>query len=127
MLMLQSVMRPSIESARHRVTRILDYVSRCAVRADLSDDSECEIFRRHAFGKPPRTSIFIVSALLRQALRRQHMLDLAGADPECQSTKRAMRACMAIAADDRHAGLRQTDSGPITCTIPCSGELMSNN
>src|SRR5207237_2535600 len=39
-----------------------------------------------------------------QALRRQHVLDLGGADAESKTAEGAMRARVGVAADDRHAG-----------------------
>ncbi len=42
-----------------------------------------------------------------QRLRRQHMLDLAGADPECERADPAMRGGMAVAADNGRAGQRE--------------------
>jgi hypothetical protein len=50
-----------------------------------------------------------VRGLLRQALRREHVLDFARADAEGERAERAVRARVAVAADDRHARLRQTE------------------
>src|SRR5262249_45234732 len=44
---------------------------------------------------------------LPECLGRQHMLDLAGPDPEGQGPERPVSAGMAVAADDRRAGERQ--------------------
>ena len=44
---------------------------------------------------------------LQQALRGQHVLDLAGADAEGQRAKRAVGGGVAVAAHDRHARLGQ--------------------
>ena len=44
---------------------------------------------------------------LQQALRRQHVLHFAGADAERERAERAVRRGVAVAADDRHAGLRE--------------------
>ena len=46
-------------------------------------------------------------ARLGQRLRREHVLDLRGADAESQRTQGAVRRRVAVAADDRHAGLGQ--------------------
>ena len=48
---------------------------------------------------------------LRQALRRQHVLDFGSADAEGQRAKRAVSAGMAVAADDGRAGLGQPEFG----------------
>ena len=45
---------------------------------------------------------------LQQALRGQHMLHFAGADAKRQRAERAVRGRVAVAADDGHARLRQT-------------------
>ena len=49
--------------------------------------------------------------LLQQALRRQHLRDLAGADAERQRAQRAVRAGVAVAADDRAPRLREAQLG----------------
>ena len=46
--------------------------------------------------------------MLQQALRRQHVLHFAGADAERQRSKRSVRRRVAVAADHRHARLRQS-------------------
>ena len=48
---------------------------------------------------------------LRQALRRQHVLDLGRADAEGKRTEGPVGRGVAVAADDRHAGLRQAELG----------------
>ncbi len=106
MLMLQIVMRPSIESARiaepaYSTTQpvapsvpILPMMARMMSLAvtpsgqfALNGDAECLRLR------------------LRQRLRRQHVLHFAGADAESQRAERAVRGGVRVAADDRHAGL----------------------
>ena len=47
-----------------------------------------------------------------QALRREHVLDLGGADAEGEAAERAVRAGVRIAADDRHPGQRGALLGP---------------
>ena len=48
---------------------------------------------------------------LDQALGGQHVLDLAGADPERQRAERAVGGGVRVAADDRHAGLGDPELG----------------
>jgi hypothetical protein len=48
---------------------------------------------------------------LQQALRRQHVADLGRADAECERAECAVRRRVAVAADDRHAGLRGAEFG----------------
>jgi hypothetical protein len=46
-----------------------------------------------------------------EALRGEHVLDLARADPEGQRAERAVRGGVAVATDDRHARLRDAQLG----------------
>ncbi len=46
-------------------------------------------------------------AALQQGLGGQHVLDLGGADPDCQRAERAVGRGVRVAAHDRHARLRQ--------------------
>ena len=46
---------------------------------------------------------------LQQALRRQHVADFGRADAEGEGAERAVRARVAVAADDRLAGLRRAE------------------
>ena len=48
---------------------------------------------------------------LQQRLRRQHVFDFAGPDPEGERTERAVGGRVRVAADDRHAGLGVTVFG----------------
>ena len=49
----------------------------------------------------------LLRPVLRQRLGGQHVLDLAGADAERQRAEGAVGGGVAVAADDRHAGLGQ--------------------
>ena len=106
MLILQMVMRPSIESARIAEPAYSIDVAGGAIGADVADDVENDVFRRDAVGSSPSTLMRKVFGLgLRQRLRGQHVLDLGGADAEGQRAERAMRGGVRVAADDGHAGL----------------------
>ena len=73
-------------------------------------------------GSVPSTVIASVFAsLLRQRLRREHVLDLARADAERERAERTVRRGVAVTAHDRHARQRAALFGPITCTMPCPG------
>ena len=50
-----------------------------------------------------------VQRIERQTLRSQDIADLRGADAERQRAERPVRGCVAIAADYRHAGLREAE------------------
>ena len=50
--------------------------------------------------------------VLQERLRGQHVLDLAGADAEGQRAEGPVRGRVAVAADDRHARLRQSQFRP---------------
>ncbi len=47
-----------------------------------------------------------------QCLSREHVLNLTGADSECQSTERPVRARMAVSANDGQARQRDAELGP---------------
>ncbi len=49
--------------------------------------------------------------MLDHALGREHVLDLARADPEGERAEGAVRGGVRVAADDRHAGLRNAELG----------------
>ena len=120
--MLQIVIRPSIESARMAEPRysmmwpmpppvpILPMMARMTSLAvtpgwQLAVDRDRHRLRPH----------------LRQRLRRQHVLDFAGADAERQRAECAVGRGVAVAADDRHPRQGQARSGPMTWTMPCPG------
>ena len=48
---------------------------------------------------------------LPQGLGREHVLNLARADPECQRAECPVGACVAVAANDGHTGKRQPQLG----------------
>ncbi len=94
------------------LARVLDDVARRAVGADLADQPEDQVLRDDAarghaleadeqLGRPP----------VGQRLGREHLLDLARADAEREGTERAVRRGVRVAADDRHAGLRDPELG----------------
>ena len=89
---------------------VFDDVSGGAVGADLSDDAERQVFGGHAFGEfSPNVDQHGFRFALRQALRGQHVLDFGCANAERQRSERAVRAGVAVAADDRHAGLGKSE------------------
>jgi len=53
-----------------------------------------------------------VERVHREALRRQHVAHLRGADAERHCTERAVRRSVAVAARDRHARLSETQLRP---------------
>ncbi len=86
MLMLQTVMRPSIEKRADCRAGVLNHAAGCAVGADLADDGENDVLGRHAarqFALDRDAEGFGLG--LRQRLRGQHVLDFAGADAEGQA------------------------------------------
>jgi hypothetical protein len=83
-------------------------VAGAAVGADLVDDRENDVFGGDAEGKRALdVDEQIFRFFLRQALRREDVFDLGGADPESQRAESAVRRGVRIAADDRHPGLRE--------------------
>ena len=105
-VMLQTVIRPSIESAADRLAGVLDDVAGHAAHAEPAQRAEDQVLGRDAEAElslvvdPHRARL-----VLDHALRGQHVLDLARADPEGQRTEGAVGGGVGVAADDRHAGL----------------------
>jgi hypothetical protein len=89
---------------------VFDDVALTAARADLGDDGEDDVLRRDA-GRQFTVDRdgHLLGLVLRQRLRGQHVLDLAGPDAERQRTERPVRGGVAVAADDRHARLGQPE------------------
>ena len=101
-------------SALHRHTgnrraRILDGISGPASRSDFTDDRQDNVLRGHTiseftFDIDPHLFGFF----LPDGLRRQDMFDFGRTDPECDTTERAIRRSMRIAAN--HNKTRQGDA-----------------
>ena len=92
--------------------RELEDMARAAAGADLGDHGEDHILSGNARRQPSikvHTEIFRFA--LEQALRREHHLDFAGADPMREGAERAVRGRVAISTNERPAGLRQAKLG----------------
>ena len=77
-----------------------------AVDAEPADRREDDVLRRHA--RPHRSheaDAQPAGLSLRERLRREHVLDLRGADRERERAEGAVRRRVRVAADDRHPGL----------------------
>ncbi len=95
-----------------RRAAVLDHVAGAAVHADAADDREHQVLRRHAGREPVRDlDGQRLRLALQQALRRQHVPDLRRADAEGEGAEGAVRARVAVAADDRLARLRGAELG----------------
>ena len=97
----------------NRLASVLEDIARAAVRADLRDDREDDVFGGHAateFAADVDRHCFGLG--LQQALRREHVTDFGRANPERQRPERAVRAGVAVAADNRHAGMRNAHFWP---------------
>ena len=98
---------------RDRRAAVLEDVAGRAADADLRDERE-----DHVLGADARRQRAVDADLqrlrlaLQQALRREHVLDLARADAERERAERAVRRGVAVAADDRHARLREAELRP---------------
>ncbi len=81
-----------------------------AVRADLGDDAEHQVFRGDAgwefavHGHRHRGRLG-----LPQRLGREHVLNLGGADAERERAERTVRRCVAVTANDGHARLSKPE------------------
>ena len=108
-VMLQTVMRPSIESASIAGPA---YSTTCPVAPPTPIWPIVPRIRSFALTPSrarPRSGPASSAALWTQALGRQHVLDLARADAEGERTEGAVRRGVGVAADDRHARLRDAE------------------
>ena len=111
-VMLQTVMRPSIESARIAGPGVLDDVTGHAAHAEAPERAEDEVLGAHAEAELALVEdAHRAGLVLDHALRREHVLDLARADPEGQRAEGPVGGGVRVAADDRHAGLGDAELG----------------
>ena len=109
------------EALDHRAG-VLDHVAGGAVGAHLADRAEDQVLRRDAeaelarVGDPHRLRL-----ALGEALRGEHVLDLAGADAEGERAEGAVGGGVRVAADDRHARLRDAQLRPDHVHDPLAG------
>jgi hypothetical protein len=83
-----------------------------ARHALLPDQAEDQVLGHHApAGQALEPDAQRLRAPLRERLRGQHVLDLAGADAEREGPERAVRGGVRVAADDRHPRLRDAELG----------------
>ena len=111
-VMLQTVIRPSIDSAS---------IAGPAYSTTWPTAPATPIWpivaRIRSLAVTPKPSVAVVADPHRtrlgldHALGRQHVLDLAGADPERERAERAVRGGVRVAADDRHPGLGHAQLG----------------
>ena len=74
----------------------------------MADQVQDQVLGRDAAGQlAVDPQLERLGPILQQRLRGQHVLDFAGADAEGHRAHGAVRGGVAVAADDRHAGLRQ--------------------
>ena len=105
-VMLQIVIRFSIESASDRLARVLDRVALHAADAEPADRRQDQVLGGDAEAElagvvdPHR-----LRPALHQALGGEHVLDLGGADAEGERPEGAVGRGVRVAADDRHARL----------------------
>ncbi len=79
----------------------------------FADDGEDDVFGGDAFGAlPVDDDVHRLRFVLGKALRREHMLDFAGANPKRQGSERAVRRGVAVAADNGLTGLRNAEFRP---------------
>ena len=96
----------------NRLAGVLDAIARAAVRGELTDEIQDQILGRDARRQfAIDANLHRLGQRLQQGLRGQHMFDFAGADAKGQRPERAVRGRVAVAADDRHAGLGQSQLG----------------
>ena len=97
---------------RNRLAAELDRVAVAAGRADQPDHRQREVLGRGAEGQGARgLDLHVAGLLLHQRLRRQHLLDLGGADAEGERSQRPVRRGVRIAAHDRLSRQREAKFG----------------
>ena len=110
--MLETVSRPSMESARiaspaySTTWPVAPSVPICPISPRIRSFA---VTPRD--GMPSKRTSICGRALVRQRLRGEHLLDLARPDAEGERAERAVRRGVRVAADDRHAGLRDAELG----------------
>ena len=109
--MLHTVMRSSMVSARIAAPR---YSSTWPVPPSTpicADDREDQVLGGDAAARSAPSTLIakVFGSPLQQALGREHMSDLGGADAEGERAEGAMGAGVAVAADDGLARLRQAE------------------
>src|ERR1041384_632571 len=96
--------------ATNRLAGVFDHVPGGAVCSDDSNDVEHKVLCGYATGKRPvHSNQKCLRLRLLQALSRKNVLDFTGANPKSQSSERSMRRRVAVAADNRHSGLGQSE------------------
>ncbi len=84
-----------------------------AADADRRGDRQREVLGRHAGSEAAIDDDRHGSGpLLRKRLGGQHVLDLAGPDPERECAERTVRGRVAVTANDHHAGLSEAELWP---------------
>ena len=102
--MLQTVIRPFHRQGADGRAAVLDDVTDAAAGADAPDDGQDDVLGGDSCGMVALDGdAHPLRPCLRQRLRGQHMLDLAGADAERQRPERAVRGRVAVAAHHGHA------------------------
>src|SRR6185312_14846104 len=92
---------------------IFEHAAGAAADADAGDQVQDDIFRADAGLQLPLDPNFkSLRRRLQQALAGKNMLYLAGADAESESAKSTVRSGVTVAANHRHAWLRQALLGP---------------
>ena len=100
--MLQIVIRRFHRELLDGLAAVLDDVALAAAGAGVRDEGEDQVLGGDAVGQRPVDGDRHRLRLgLRQRLRGEHVLDLAGADAEGDRAERAVRGGVRVAADDR--------------------------
>src|SRR6185437_8600402 len=89
--------------------RVLEYAPRSTADTYPGNYGQNDVLRRDALRKPALDADFHRFRLvLQDALRREHVCHFRSADSKRERAECAMRAGMAVATYDRHAGLSQS-------------------
>ena len=100
---------PFHRQRRDRVAGVFQRITGAAGGADLADDGEDDVLRRHALGQLALDEgAHVLRLLLVERLGREHVLDLGCADAVGERSERAVGRGVAVAADER--GARQGEA-----------------
>ena len=111
--MLQMVIRPDISRPRITSPAYSTTWPDASRDADPADGAEDDVLGGHAERERAReVEEHRLRPPLGQGLRGQHVLDLRGADAEGERSDGTVGRRVAVAADDRHPGLREAQLGP---------------
>ena len=124
--MLQTVIRPSIDSASIAEPAVFDDVAGAARRADLADDGEDDVLGGDAFGSAPSTLTRMFLALDWISVCVASTCSTSDVPMPCASAPKAPWVEVWLSPQTIVVpGSVNPCSGPMMCTMPCRGSNSS--